>query len=226
MLQHGSAGSLEDWRECGYVEALKHANRLILIDARGHGESDKPHDVTAYEIALRASDIIAVLDELGVRKTGYMGYSLGGWIGFGLAKHAPERLRALVLGGAHPYAENMQAFRDLFPQDPEAFVAMMRPIWGEYFSSALQQRLMHNDLAALAASTHDRSSMAEVMPEMQMPCLLYCGSTDPRLTQVRNCMTAMPNASFVVLPDTSHVMGFARSGMILPFVQAFLANAR
>src|SRR5690349_5576708 len=87
VLQHGSAGSLGDWRELGYVEALKQANRLILIDARGHGESDKPHDVAAYDIALRASDVVAVLNELGVREASYMGYSLGGWIGFGLAKH-------------------------------------------------------------------------------------------------------------------------------------------
>jgi len=120
-----------------------------------------------------------------------MGYSLGGWIGFGVAKHAPDRLRALVLGGAHPYAENMQAFRDLFPQDPENFITTVRPLWGEYFSSELQQRLIRNDLAALAASTHDRPSMAEVMPEMRMPCLLYCGGADPRLAQVRNCVAAM-----------------------------------
>lgn len=207
------------------LPCLKRANRLILIDARGHGESDKPHDAAAYNITLRASDIVAVLDELGVREASYMSYSLGGWIGFGVAKHAPDRLRALVLGGAHPYAENMQAFRDLFPNDPEAFVEMMRPLWGDYFSSELQQRLIRNDLGALAASTNDRSSMAEVMSEMQMPCLLYCGTADPRLAQVRNCVAAMPNASFVILPEKSHVMGFARSDMVLPFVQTFLSNA-
>jgi len=130
-----------------------------------------------------------------------------------------------VLGGAHSYAENMQAFRDLFPQNPEAFVTMVRPLWGEYFSSTLQQRLMRNDLAALGASTHDRSSTAEAMAAMRMLCLLYCGGADPHLAQVRHCVAAMPNASFVILPDLSHVMGFARSGMVLPFVQGFLANA-
>ena len=100
---------------------------------------------------------------------------------------------------------------------------MMRQLWGDYFSADLQQRLIRNDLAALTASTHDRSSMAEVMPEMRMPCLLYCGGADPRLAQVRNCVTAMPNASFVILPNISHLMGFAISGMVLPFIQAFLA---
>ena len=44
ILLHWWTGSLEDWRLFGYVDALKDTYRLILIDARGHGQSDKPHD--------------------------------------------------------------------------------------------------------------------------------------------------------------------------------------
>lgn len=44
-------------------------------------------NVTA--VAFRASDVLAVMDESGVQKADYFGYSLGGWIGFGLAKDAP-----------------------------------------------------------------------------------------------------------------------------------------
>src|SRR3954453_8073780 len=92
VLQHGSSDSLESWRQFGYVAALKHTHRLILIDARGHGRSDKPHDPAAYDIALRAGDVVAVLDDLGIRETSYLGTSMGGWIGFGVAKYAPERV--------------------------------------------------------------------------------------------------------------------------------------
>ena len=42
MLQHGFTESVMDWYEAGYVEALRSEYRLILIDARGHGTSDKP----------------------------------------------------------------------------------------------------------------------------------------------------------------------------------------
>ena len=80
-----------DWRDLGYVDALKHDYKLILIDARGAGASDKPHDAAAYDPALRASDVVAVLDDLGIRHAHYFGYSLGGWVGFLLAKYAPDR---------------------------------------------------------------------------------------------------------------------------------------
>lgn len=47
VIQHGFLGSPTSWREAGYVDALTDRYRVILVDARGHGESDKPHDVGA-----------------------------------------------------------------------------------------------------------------------------------------------------------------------------------
>lgn len=57
VLQHGITQTLDAWRRAGYVDALKSRYRLILVDARGHGASDKPHDPTAYRLASRAGDI-------------------------------------------------------------------------------------------------------------------------------------------------------------------------
>jgi pimeloyl-ACP methyl ester carboxylesterase len=91
LLHHGTSGSGADLIELGYVDALKADHQIILLDARGHGDSDKPHDPAAYDLALRASDVVAVLDAVGIAKADYFGYSMGGWIGFGVAKHAPQR---------------------------------------------------------------------------------------------------------------------------------------
>ena len=115
VMHHGSLCSGKDLIDCGYVDALKADHQVILLDSRGHGQSDKPHDPEAYDLALRASDVVAVLDELGIRKADYFGYSLGGWIGFGLAKHSLERFSSFIFVSSHPYAENMQPFRDLMP---------------------------------------------------------------------------------------------------------------
>ena len=88
VLQHGSTSSIQAWYQNGYVEPLKPHYQLILVDARGHGASDKPHDAVSYALPfalpLRVSDIVAVLDDLGIQKAHYWGYSMGGWIGFGL----------------------------------------------------------------------------------------------------------------------------------------------
>jgi pimeloyl-ACP methyl ester carboxylesterase len=64
VVQHGITDSLETWYDLGYVEALKPQYRLILIDARGHGASDKPHEPDAYDWQRHVEDIAAVLDDL------------------------------------------------------------------------------------------------------------------------------------------------------------------
>jgi pimeloyl-ACP methyl ester carboxylesterase len=90
------------------------------LDARGHGESDKPHDPAAYALALRVGDVVAVLDSLAIEKAHYWGYSMGGWIGFGMAKYAPERLHSLVIGGAHPYERKLPPSSRLDGAEPDA----------------------------------------------------------------------------------------------------------
>ena len=117
VLHHGTSGSGPDWVDLGYVDALKDRHKVILVDARGHGQSDKPHDPASYDLSLRAGDVVAVLDDLGLPAASFFGYSMGGWIGFGLAKHFPQRIDAFIIGGAHAYAENTQAIRDRMPED-------------------------------------------------------------------------------------------------------------
>ena len=85
VLQHGFTDSLDGWYEYGYVPALQHHYRLILLDARGHGGSEKPHESAAYEARLFVADILAVLDDLHIPKAHFWGYSMGGRIGFATA---------------------------------------------------------------------------------------------------------------------------------------------
>jgi pimeloyl-ACP methyl ester carboxylesterase len=97
VLLHGLSGSLELWRDAGYVEALKDDYQIILIDARGHGKSDKPHDPEAYRLDLMVADVVAVLDDLQLGKAHFLGFSMGGLIGWGIAKHTPERFHSLLI---------------------------------------------------------------------------------------------------------------------------------
>jgi pimeloyl-ACP methyl ester carboxylesterase len=90
LLFHGSLTSSAVWRMLGYVDALQAGHLLILVDARGHGDSDKPTTMDAYKIERLVDDVIAVLDDCQVPETAYLGYSMGGRVGFGLAIRAPE----------------------------------------------------------------------------------------------------------------------------------------
>ena len=90
ILQHGLTSKLDKWDWYGYVDELKKIYRVISVDARGHGKSDKPYDAALYDRKIMASDIISVLDREDIEKAHYMGYSMGGSIGFGLAEAFPE----------------------------------------------------------------------------------------------------------------------------------------
>ena len=82
VLMHGTSGSVGDWYENGWVGGLKDDYQIILIDHRGHGYSDKPHDSDSYSLEISVSDVVGVLDELRIEKANYFGYSMGGFIGF------------------------------------------------------------------------------------------------------------------------------------------------
>ena len=225
VLHHGTFGSGADFDDLGYVEALKQHRCLILLDSRGHGDSDKPHDPAAYDPALRAQDVLAVMDDLGVERADYFGYSLGGWVGFALARQAPERFNCLVLGGTHPYAENMQPFRDFLPADAGKLPAVIDMVFGGRVTPAMRSRLIALDLVAIKALTGDRESCADVLQSMKMPCLLLVGELDPRLPRTSECAAELANATLVTCPECDHIATFVRSDLMLPHITAFLAKS-
>lgn len=222
VLQHGLTISLEEWREFGYVEALKNDYRLIMIDSRGHGASDKPHDPAAYEMSLRGGDVVAVLDELGVERAHYLGYSMGGRIGFDTAALAPERLRSLMIGGSHPYAVDGQVVHA--PQFTDGMAAFLdrQPLPEHVKTPAFRARMLANDAEALIAASVYRPSLEDILPTLTMPCLAYVGADDPDRPRVEDWVALIPSATLVVLPGLDHWMGMYRSDLVLPHVRTFL----
>jgi len=101
LLIHGFASTHKvNWVDTQWVEALTRAGRrVVALDNRGHGQSDKPHDPAAYALPRMAEDARALLDHLGVARADVMGYSMGARIAAFLALAHPERVRSVVLGG-------------------------------------------------------------------------------------------------------------------------------
>ncbi len=101
VLVHGFASTKNvNWVYPTWVSELKKSGRrVIAFDNRGHGESGKLYDSSAYEIAIMASDITALMDHLNIARADVMGYSLGSRMTAMLARSAPERLRSVILGG-------------------------------------------------------------------------------------------------------------------------------
>ena len=227
VLQHGFTQSIEDWYECSYVDALKTDNRLILIDARGHGGSDKPRDPSEYPLENRVSDVVAVLDALEIAKAHSWGYSMGGWIGFGMAEYSPERVARLVIGGQHPYPRNHEGQRQILrtgiEQGSEAFLSSFERMTGT-LPAGYKRRLYEADLPALLAAAQDRTSLEGVLAKIAMPCCLYVGEADPIFQEAKLASGRIPDAEFFSLPGLTHLPAFFRSDLVLPRVTAFLRS--
>ncbi len=111
VLHHGVYSNLKYWRQSRrgrrtYVDALGDRLRLVLIDARGHGESDHPTRVEDYDFRTRVLDVLAVLQHAGVEastRAHFLGYSMGAHVGMSAAIYAPQRFASFFLGGASPY---------------------------------------------------------------------------------------------------------------------------
>ncbi|HEX2383710.1 MAG TPA: alpha/beta hydrolase [Acidimicrobiales bacterium] len=100
LLLHGFAADHRlNWVAPGVVDALVDAgHHVIALDARGHGQSDKPREPSAYEADAMPRDAQALLDHLDVETVDIVGYSMGSVVSSRLVPMEP-RTRRLVLGG-------------------------------------------------------------------------------------------------------------------------------
>jgi pimeloyl-ACP methyl ester carboxylesterase len=223
FLHMGFSVDLTGWYEWGYVDALKDDYRLILIDPRGHGKSDKPHDPSAYQSAHRVGDVVAVLDDLGVERTHFLGYSMGGRVGFEVAQLAPSRLRSLAIGGATPHAVVIPAERrsPLLGEGMQGYLDR-QPFPDHVKTPTFRAMMLANDAEALVATLIDRPSLEGILPTLPVPCLIYVGDADPRHPESETYVRLIPDATFVSLPGLDHMTGISPSDLVLPHVRTFL----
>ncbi len=169
---------------------------------------------------------MAVLDDLGIARAHFFGYSMGGWIGFGVARHAPGRLRSLIIGGQHPLAQSMDEIRQLVryavENGPAAFVALLEKRSGAP-SPAEKERMLTHDYEALLSVAQDRESLEDVLTRIKVPCLLFAGETDEVHPLAKECAKQIANATFVSLPGLDHGEAISHSAQILPHLKKFLA---
>lgn len=233
VLHPGFVGSVEDWHDAGYVAALKDQYRLVLIDPRGQGQSDMPHEPAAYAAHHRVGDVLAILDAEGIERTHFWGYSLGGWVGSLLGVAAPDRLRSLIIGASHPFGGHPRPSEsDAFLEGLRRGMAVLVHDWEAsvpdfWLSPGERQRWLAADPEALAAARLQRLTEPDLSREsiaaIRISALLYAGTRDEPAA-VEHAARAMSNAEFVSLEGLDHAQTLARSDLIMPSVLAFLAR--
>jgi pimeloyl-ACP methyl ester carboxylesterase len=230
LMYGGFFEPLEVPRESGLARALGDEFRLVLADHRGHGRSDKPHDAGAYALATRVGDAVAVLDELGIDRAHYIGFSWGARLGFAIGEHAPERVLSLVLCGNQPYAWNLDS--PLGRAVSDAVAAGRRggmAAFVETFESALDYRhpapmrtlVLENDPVALDAafrSIETEGPVARDLSTWRVPCLIYVGEADEMHEDARRAAAQIPRATFLSLPGQTHLSAPDEVDELLPHV--------
>jgi non-heme chloroperoxidase len=102
VLLHGYSDS---WFSFSRVMPLMPAEyRVIAIDARGHGDSERP--AGGYRIEDMADDVLLLLDALKIRSAVIVGHSMGSFVAQAIAGKAPYRVTSLVLIGSAPVFDN------------------------------------------------------------------------------------------------------------------------
>jgi non-heme chloroperoxidase len=102
LLLHGWPDSWQSYERV--FPLLPPEWRVVAVDQRGHGQSDKPE--TGYTIDDLASDVPALLDALSLPRVVLVGHSMGSFVARRAAEQSPDRMSGLVLIGTAPVARN------------------------------------------------------------------------------------------------------------------------
>jgi pimeloyl-ACP methyl ester carboxylesterase len=237
VLIHGNGGSLQGWIDTGVLPNLERDHRVIALDARGNGQSGKPHDVAAYgrEMAL---DIVRLMDHLQIRRAHIVGYSMGASITGKLLTLNPERFLTAVMGGSTGRfrwnaAEEARIEQEASEKERECISrSQMRRLAPTGQPTPSEEEIQKRSAACMADPNQDRFALAAlhrgskdlaVTPEqaaaIKVPTLGVVGSLDGYLAAFQEFRKLRPDLKLVVIEGASH--GGPRGAMARPeFVAA------
>jgi pimeloyl-ACP methyl ester carboxylesterase len=201
ILIHGYTGSAQgNWFSNGVAEALAARHRVVAIDCRGHGQSDKPHDPSRYGPRM-AKDVLELMDHLHIDRAHVHGYSMGGFIVTQLLAAAPQRFITASYGGSG-VPEEVSEKRAQVPADD--------PGPGPQEAEATEKlRGAPNDREALAAVRQYEWKPGERaaidLAKIRIPVLAINGQFDGPNAKTHRMKRELTDFRAVVLPGKSHL---------------------
>jgi pimeloyl-ACP methyl ester carboxylesterase len=205
LLLHGGMGVGDDWR---YVfPSDPEGYRVIVPDLRGHGRSTNPSEEFTFRAC--ASDVVALLDHLGVVRTRAIGLSLGAKTLLHVATANPSRLEAMVLVSATPHfpqalrAAAARFTREAFELLPEAEREALR---ARHTHGDEQIRRLYDMTRSFATSHDDMAFTAPQLGTVTARTLIVHGDRD-QLYPVElaiELFRGIPGAALWIVPNGAH----------------------
>ncbi len=227
LLHHGFvANARANWEMTGVVGALVASGRRVIApDARGHGESQAPHDAARYGEGRMARDLAELVDLVGADRIDLVGYSMGAVVALLLAA-ADGRVRRLVVGGVgsgivecggvdRRALSNDSIIEALACDDPDAL-----SVPGARAFRSLADAL-GSDRAALVAQARSIHRGGVALDRISAPVLVLAGAQDPLAVRPEVLVDALPHARMQML-DGDHMRALA-DPRFAPAIVEFLA---
>jgi len=214
VLVHGWGSDLrQHWLATGWVDALLPIRRVIALDCRGHGRSEKPRDQTRYGYRAMSRDVLRVLDRLEIAKADLLGYSMGSFMAACLLGDARQRFSAMILGGIgdeSPASSRacLAIAAGLRAPDPDAIADPLGRAVRAWAAANPD-----NDLEALALSALEMwpqgfplALAGAGVAEVDFPVLVVNGADDqPYVRSDERLVAAIPGARLARIPGADHL---------------------
>ena len=221
VLLHGGAGNGEQFEH--QIPEFEQHYQLIIPDMCAQGRTtDRPGPLTFHAMA---EDVIALMDQLGIKRFDIMGWSDGGVIGIDIAIHHPGRLKHLVTFGANFSPDGLNP-ADVAWNDTatvSAFGDGMREGWKK-----LNPEPAHYEAALGKVIQMWRTLPAFTPAELgsiRTHVVICAGEHDVvRLEHTQALAHAIPKAKMWIVPNASHSAMFEKPALVNAQVLAFLAR--
>jgi pimeloyl-ACP methyl ester carboxylesterase len=218
VLHHGFVANAEaNWVATGVFEALVQAgHRVIAPDARGHGDSEKPHDPERYGEQRMARDLAVLLEVTGAGQIDLVGYSMGAIVALIFAAGEGKRIRRLVVGGVgsgviecggvdRRAVSNDRIVEALEAEDPSAIAD------SQAASFRMLADALDGDREALVAQAHSVFRGEITLQNISARTLVLAGEDDPLAIRPEVLSEAIPGAQLSILSgDHVGVLGHPR----------------
>lgn len=220
------------------VAVLRRRYRVITFDQRGHGASPVPP--APYAIEDLGTDVVALMDHLGIARASYVGLSIGGMAGIWLGAHAPGRLERLVLMCTSSYAppasrwmERVAAVRAAGTTEAIADAVVER--WFTPAFTAAHPDMIAAHRAMIAATDPEgycgcceaiaAMDLRDTLPTITVPTLVIGALEDQALpTEHQRLIAAgIPGARLELIEDAAHIASAEQPDAINRLIEEHLA---
>lgn len=242
---HGLWGRADTWKS--FMKAYGNRYRVIAVDLRGHGYTDKPN--TPYTPEVMCNDIDQLMNHLGIESAIVLGHSQGGRIGAHLAFHHPERVKQLAIldksaAGLPPdtLVDNSVSHKDPLTHDwPLHFKTLEAA--RSYILDAMDDALSYGYFMLSLTETKDGYTMLfdqnaigslkahdlnwfHILPEIKCPTLLMRTSSHEAISDAdwENMIRLLPDCTPVEMAHPSHNVMISDTEAFYGFIDGFIGK--